>query len=283
MADETTTYTVTGTDIYGCHDSDQVTITVLTHDADKAGSLQRICEGGSVNLYAEGGVTYEWFPAATLNDAHSATPTATPTATTDYYVSIMQNRCFTDTLHQKVEVWQIPTIKLDPDFKAIPGAEVPLNTQTGNGATKITWSPADGLSCTDCFRPTATFTGTTTYTATVTNDIGCSAQDDMTITVACDEAAFYMANTFTPNGDGQHDWFYPQGKGVNKVSRFMIYNRWGETVFSATDIPVNDPTRGWDGSFRNQPLAPDVFVYIIEAICADGTPVQVKGDIALMR
>ena len=283
MADQTTTYTVTGTDIYGCHDSDQVTVTVLTHDADKAGSLQQICEGSSVSLYVEGGVSYEWYPANTLNDAHSATPIATPAVTTDYQVAVMQNRCYTDTLHQRVEVWPIPVIKLDPDFKAIPGTELSLNAQTGKGATKIAWSPADGLSCANCFNPTATFISTITYTATVSNDIGCSSQDDITIAVACDAAAFYMANTFTPNGDGQHDWFYPQGKGVNNVSRFMIYNRWGEIVFSANNIPVNDATRGWDGTFRNQPLAPDVFMYVVEAICADGTPVQVKGDIALMR
>lgn len=46
------------------------------------------------------------------------------------------------------------------------------------------WSPATGLSCTDCATPDANPTQTTTYTVEVTNNItGCSATAEFTIVV----------------------------------------------------------------------------------------------------
>ncbi|MCU0347664.1 MAG: gliding motility-associated C-terminal domain-containing protein, partial [Saprospiraceae bacterium] len=45
------------------------------------------------------------------------------------------------------------------------------------------WTPADGLSCTDCPNPIATPSQTTTYTVTASDTYGCTVQDSITITV----------------------------------------------------------------------------------------------------
>src|SRR5690606_19723508 len=145
--------------------------------------------------------------------------------TTSYQVIITGNECFSDTLTQAVVVREAPELKLEPDFRGIPGVQVPLKVQS-TGATSIAWTPSDGLSCNDCFTPTATLSGTVTYVARASNSTGCAASDTLTITVGCDGSSFYMANAFTPNADGQNDRFYPQGKGLGKVSRFLIYDRW---------------------------------------------------------
>ncbi len=50
-----------------------------------------------------------------------------------------------------------------------------------------TWSPATGLSCTNCQSPTASPTATTTYTATVSDGV-CSATDNVTINVSSVDA-----------------------------------------------------------------------------------------------
>lgn len=55
-------------------------------------------------------------------------------------------------------------------------------TGAGTGGT-YTWTPATGLSCTDCDTPTANPTATTTYTITGTNEFGCSSTTTATITV----------------------------------------------------------------------------------------------------
>jgi gliding motility-associated-like protein len=92
-----------------------------------------------------------------------------------------------------------------------------------------------------------------------------------------------MANTFTPNGDGQNDRFYPQGTGIPKVDNFMIYDRWGEIVFSATNIMMNDQYAGWDGTFKSQALKPDVYLYVVTAACDNGSKVVLKGNVTLVR
>jgi hypothetical protein len=40
---------------------------------------------------------------------------------------------------------------------------------------------------------------------------------------------------------------------------------------------------GWDGTYKNQPLKPDVYVYIVNAQCSTGELMEVKGDISLIR
>jgi gliding motility-associated-like protein len=279
----TTTFTVVGTDSNKCVDSAQVLVTVIQRVPVSVGPPVRICVGGEVMLGASGGMSYRWSPGASLDDSTAAMPVAGPlTATTTYSVIITENECFTDTLEQTVIVDEDPELVLEPDFRGIPGVQVPLKVLS-SGATRITWWPSEGLSCNDCFTPTATLSQTITYIAQVSNNTGCTATDSLTITVGCDGSAFFMANAFTPNGDGQNDRFYPQGKGLSKASRFLIYDRWGEIVFAASNIDVNVPDQGWDGTFQGKALKPDVYLYVVEALCADGSPIVVKGDITIIR
>jgi gliding motility-associated-like protein len=278
----TTTYTIIGTDANGCEDTTDLMITVIQRVPVSVGGTKEICEGESTDLHAEGGASYSWSPASTLDDASKSDPKATPKETTKYQVIITENVCFTDTLHQEVKVYPMPTISLGEDKKAMPGAIVLLRPETSH-ASSIAWSPSSGLSCSDCFEPVATMQNTITYVATVTNEIGCTAKDDLTITVVCDGSSFYMPNTFTPNGDGENDRFYPMGYGVVAITRFTIYNRWGEIVFQSGKISANDPVVGWDGTFKNVPLKPDVFIYVAEATCKNGEVAVVRGDISLIR
>jgi gliding motility-associated-like protein len=101
--------------------------------------------------------------------------------------------------------------------------------------------------------------------------------------VTCDQSQVFVPNTFTPNNDGVNDYFYPQGKGLSEVRSFKVYNRWGELIFERQNMPLNEPTAGWDGMHKGSPLKPDVFVYIIRAFCESGEPIELKGDISLVR
>ncbi|MBS1775960.1 MAG: gliding motility-associated C-terminal domain-containing protein [Bacteroidetes bacterium] len=281
-ATDTIVYLVSGTDKNNCLDSAFVKINVIKHGLSKVGDEQKICLGDSTQLVASGGVQYMWSPTQSLNDPTIANPKAFPKTDTRYQVLVIQNQCFTDTLFQSVRVLEAPTVTLPPDFKAIPGSNVELIADAVR-SHNITWTPTNGLSCSDCYKPTATIGQTITYTATVRNDAGCSASDDITITAMCDGSVFYMPNTFTPDADGENDFLFPQGKGINTISRFMIYNRWGEIVFQAANFPANDFHFGWNGTVNNVAVKPDVFIYVVEAVCATGERAVIKGDVALIR
>lgn len=276
------TYTVVGIDSNGCSGSDDVAISIIEKGDISYGNDDSICIGQETTLFASGGSSYTWFPTDGLTSPNSANPTASPATTTTYNVVIKQGDCFTDTGEVKVSVFNYPTVNAGSDETILGGDGIKLQTVATDGVS-YEWSPATGLSCTDCANPIATPTRPTTYTVKVTSGIGCEAQDDVTIYVTCGLEQLFVANTFTPNGDGVNDRFFPQGKGVKIVRRFTIYSRWGEIIYDAQNIPLNDPQYGWDGTYKREPLKPDVFVYILKAECETGEPLEIKGDISLVR
>jgi len=276
------TYTVKGIDANGCHDSDRVTITVIQMEPFVIGDGDTICQGESTKLSVAGGDSYLWTPATGLDNPTSATPTATPDITTEYTVIIKQGDCFSDTAYITVFVYPMPNVNAGNDQKIIAGNSAQLFAVINN-ANNYLWEPAESLNCSDCQSPIATPGQTTTYKITVSNDFGCMADDEVTVFVQCDNSTLYFANTFTPNGDGNNDRFYPQGKGISEVKRFRIFNRWGELVFEAQNISLNNELQGWDGTYKGTPLTPDVYVYIVDAVCTTGEPMQLKGDISLIR
>ncbi|MEO6833420.1 MAG: gliding motility-associated C-terminal domain-containing protein, partial [Chitinophagaceae bacterium] len=145
------------------------------------------------------------------------------------------------------------------------------------------WLVDSSLSCWDCFLPNAHPRYTRTYVATGYDKNGCFATDTVTVFVRCNGDSVFIPNTFSPNGDGHNDRFFPRGTGIDRMMSFRIFNRWGEMVFERLNFAVNDESAGWDGSYKGQQLPPDVYVYTMQSRCEDGQVVQWKGDVTLMK
>ncbi|MBA3829629.1 MAG: PKD domain-containing protein [Taibaiella sp.] len=276
------TYSVTGTDINGCVGTGSVALTVINKTATTVGPGDTVCQGTPSQLSASGGTTYLWIPATGLSNANIANPTATPDSTTTYEVVIKQGNCFADTNRVTIVVNPVPVLQATGTQTIIAGNSAQLSASGKNIATYL-WSPSETLSCADCSSPTATPGKTTKYNIIVTAPGGCTAQSDVTVTVKCDNSQLFIPNTFTPNGDGINDRFYPSGKGIGTIKRFSVYNRWGELLYQVDNMQINNPAQGWDGRFNGLQLKPDVFVYIVDATCESGEPLQVKGDVSIVR
>ncbi len=153
-------------------------IDVIALQGDAIGD-QVICPTESVQLIAQGGSGYIWTPTDFLNDPTSATPIANPDTTTTYYVDIINpNGCI---LRDSLTVWVSPLPVINPATRdtVLCGIDT-LSLVLNEGLSPISnydyiWSPAVGLSCTNCFAPTATITENITYSLQVTNSLGCSA------------------------------------------------------------------------------------------------------------
>ncbi|RYD53076.1 MAG: hypothetical protein EOP52_02735 [Sphingobacteriales bacterium] len=275
-------YVLSGTDANGCVASDTVQVRVINRQAVTVGAGLKICPGDSVQLLASGATRYQWSPAASLNDSTSATPTAKPVKSTRYRVVLSQDICYVDTLYQQVDVYDRPTVDLPETIASIYGGQVAIPALVTN-ATAITWSPATGLSCSACFEPIATVTGSITYTATVQNELGCATSDSVSILVNCNGDQYYFPTAFVPEGDGENRWFFPKSKEQGRIRSLKIYNRWGTLVFESGEMPLNNPQSGWDGRQKGQLAPQGVYVYMAEVQCDNGQTARLDGNVTLMR
>ena len=73
-----------------------------------------------------------------------------------------------------------PDVSAGPDVSICAGDNTSLSA---TGGVTYDWTPAAGLSCTNCSDPVATPLTTTTYTVTATDANACSATEDVTVTV----------------------------------------------------------------------------------------------------
>jgi len=171
----TTNYTVTITNAGGCSSTGNVNVGISNLPTADAGNNTAICNGSTTNLNATGGAAYSWFPSTNLSNANIANPVASPTTTTIFTVTVTNASGCSDTDRVTITVNPLPIA--DAGLDTVPtclGVPVPL---AASGGTSYSWSPAAGLSCTNCPNPLATVAAPTAYTVTVTNAQGCSSQD----------------------------------------------------------------------------------------------------------
>jgi len=85
---DTMSFTVLGTDQFGCQNSSSVTVWQLDPPNVTVNPDTVICLGQSVNLLATGGTSYVWSPAAGLSSTSIPNPVATPMSSTTYTVTV---------------------------------------------------------------------------------------------------------------------------------------------------------------------------------------------------
>ncbi|MGC4104631.1 PKD domain-containing protein [Ferruginibacter sp.] len=165
----TTTYTVSGISSYGCPAGNNVTVVVMPKPVITKSKDTTICKATSVTLFATGGNTYLWSPAATLSNPNIPNPVATPVApVTKYYVTVTNTAVNLCSTIDSVQV----TIKPDPVFAVSPAKTVCQGTPVqllASGGDTYSWLPANLVSDPSIPNPLSTATtGSTNYSVTVT-------------------------------------------------------------------------------------------------------------------
>lgn len=96
----------------------------------------------------------------------------------------------------------------------------------------------------------------------------------------------YIPNAFSPNGDGMNDRFTLfTGPGVEEVTDFQVFDRWGGLLFSARQDygETGSAFPSWDGHGRRPAGPTGVFVYRITILFDDGRQRTFTGDVAMIR
>ncbi|MBI3137341.1 MAG: PKD domain-containing protein [Sphingobacteriales bacterium] len=229
-------------------------------------------------------VRWQWsFPNGNTDSVQNP-PRQTYTDTGTFSVTaiaINSSGC-ADTTRQTIVVNPLPAVTMPGQLTIQSGFPVTIPATYSPNTVSWIWSPATGLSCGNCPTPEAGPKFNTNYEVYFTDVNNCSNTGRIQITVICKDGNLFIPNTFSPNGDGSNDVFYPRGRGLERVKLLRIFNRWGEIVFERRDFPVNDASAGWNGSYKGQKPKADVYVYQAEVFCENGDTIRLNGNIALI-
>ena len=173
----------------------------------------------------------------------------------------------------EVRFHELPKPQNEELVKFCPEAEVPASLDAGP-AHRYVW---EGSQNTGRILETM---NSGTYYFSIFNQYNCSARDSIKLRDVCPPKIF-PHNAFSPNDDGLNEFFIVHG-GYYKNFSITIFNRWGEIIFYSTD-----PKKGWDGNYRNEPMPPGVYPYIIkyEAEHSEYSTGQesIPGSVTLIR
>ena len=109
------------------------------------------------------------------------------------------------------------------------------------------------------------------------NQYGCQGEVRKIIIESKSCELIWVPSAFTPNDDNLNDVFKVVGKVDSKDFVLEIFNKWGERIFVS-----NDPSYGWDGTYKGRMVQDDVYVYKI--ICKINSKHFIKyGSVTLLK
>ena len=272
-------YSVTAIDLCGNEATDLVSYVITSPPLFPFVRIDTlICLGDSVLLEASGTgglgeIAFFW--------PHSGETTAniwvSPSQTTTYTVEVSDEcQTFIKTASATVEISQVFAdfiFNSNHYFENLPI----VFENTSQNANIFYWVFSTGYQSPNT-HVTYAFPAEGTYNITLyaENELGCS--DSVTKSIAIrPEHYIYVPNTFTPDGSRINDFF--SAKTINVVAlQVVVFNRWGESVFSAQDVEFR-----WDGKYKGLPVPDGSYVYRIEYVTIDGEKGKILGHVNVLR
>ena len=250
-----------------CSTSDSLVLTLTPLPANPLPNDTIICPGDTlvVQLTSDGQTAFSWYNGSTEDQISVWEEGA-------YWVTSTANGCSrTDTFHLKVYPTLDGNLKVDTAIVICEDKSALIGPSVNSPLITILWE--DGHTTSHISINAA---GYYSFVASTP----CESQE-YTIHVT-EERCFcvvYLPNTFTPDGKYSNETF--QAKYDCPLDRFelVVFNRWGEIVYSATD-----PDASWDGTYRGQPVPDGTYTYKLVYISAETTTYkELTGHVNVLR
>ena len=85
----------------------------------------------------------------------------------------------------------------------------------------------------------------------------------------------FIPTVFTPNNDGDNDYFYPSIIGGSSYN-MKIYDRWGELIY-------NEDNEKWDGTLNSNIIPNGLYSYSITVLDFKEKPFNYTGLVTLIK
>lgn len=282
------TFYLKATDAKGCFWKDTVVISAFPVEASMPDNYV-VCKPDDLTTVTikdndpnQGLKNYSWFPVNSLTTKPNEGPNAIYkiNATSLVNVNFENKYGCKKALETQLELIDIKVnIATDKETLIKGNNEIANISVTGCTDCAYAWTPATGLNATNTSSVRATPQDTTIYKVVVSKK-GCKEEKTIRINVDnvnCGEPNIFVPNAFTPNNDGNNDILKVRGRWISKL-QFVVYNRWGQEMFSTTDI-----NNGWNGIFKGNEVSPDVYNYYLQVTCLDNRIFTKRGNTSLIK
>lgn len=220
----TTTYTAEVTANNGCVGATDVTVTVNPLPNADAGTDTSICEGGAANLNATGGATYQWMPAASLDDNQNQSPVATPDSSTTYTVTVQSSDGCLNTDDVTVTVNDNPDVSIQQPIGDTT-VDNSVMVEAPAGFDSYNWSNGETSQ-------TISVSSSGIYSVTATDNNGCTGADTVQVTVtgiAENANDFDQSLTIQPNPNSGF-FTITFGAESNIEGQLKVFNLHGQVL-----------------------------------------------------
>jgi gliding motility-associated-like protein len=281
-----------------CSASDVIPVTVRPAPVPDAGAVTPICFGQDTRLNAAPGyTTYEWSPTTYLaGNLNSPNPNVVrPNSSIRYSLNVIDaNGCrslFPDTV--TVQVTPPIIVRLSPaDTVAYIGDT--LHITASAAANHFQWFDNLNAAPVNMVNPNVPnalllVERTEVLRVHAWTDQGC-AGDGYFYLRAYKGPEIYVPDAFTPNRDGKNDLLRPICVGIQSLSYFRVFNRWGQLMYEYKGenrgpevYNLLQSNIGWDGKNQGKELGTGTYVWIAEGITKEGKRVSRKGTVTIIQ
>ncbi|MCB0793572.1 MAG: gliding motility-associated C-terminal domain-containing protein [Flavobacteriales bacterium] len=262
-------YSVVVTTPTFCVDSADAVLTFSPFPVVDLGPDEALCDTDTMWLDADNpGESFLWSDGVT---------TQTNYATDDaiVWVDVFNGYCTTrDSITLVFNPLPIPIL----EDKVVVCLDVPPNKillDAGNPGCTFMWSTDETTQTIDA----DTYDW---YVVEITTPLNCTITDSIEVIEYCPPTCF-VPNTFTPDGDGVNDLFYPLGNNIGTME-LNIFDRWGTLIYTG-----KDDKSFWDGKMNGSPVRDGVYVWKIKYRFVEdengtlGAEQEQMGHVTLLR
>ena len=267
----TTVYTISGTDAFGCMGVSTATVTVDSLPIISISKTPTItCSGQPAVLTASGASTYTWSTGAV-----GVTNTVSPTTNTGYTVVGTDTNGCSNTATEILLVNPLPPVAINGGATSVDLNLGQSITLYASGALTYSWTTGN-VKCDSCATNIESPNANTQYCVAGTDINGCKAVMCLNVVVEniCD---IFIPDAFSPNGDGQNDEFKVYSHCIADLT-LQVFDRWGNLVFTGSGLSA-----AWDGSYGGKLMNTGSYVYQLQYTLSNGKKTKTKGNFSLMR